>query len=157
MEYGNDDFIELRPNDSYYVDKTLMIRDFIRMKDKVALIARPRRFGKTLNMSMLKAFFDITINSAEFFSDLAIMDTEYASYLNSKPVIFLTFKDCKATTAEDLFVLIKRELYQEYLRFEKLLRGTWEAKPYEKQDFYIMIERLRDLSSPAMGGLHYGI
>ena len=60
LPIGNDDFTEIRENCFYYVDKTLMIRDFLRMKDKVALIARPRRFGKTLNMTMIRDFFDIT-------------------------------------------------------------------------------------------------
>ena len=49
LPIGNDEFSEIRENDFYYVDKTLMIKDFIEMKDKVALIARPRRFGKTLS------------------------------------------------------------------------------------------------------------
>ena len=87
LPIGNDDFTELRINNSYYVDKTLMIRDFIEMNDKVALIARPRRFGKTLNMSMMKAFFDITLDSRQLFEGLKIMETEYASCLNSRPVV----------------------------------------------------------------------
>ena len=150
LPIGNDDFAELRSNNCYYVDKSLMIRDFIEMEDKVALIARPRRFGKTLNMSMMRACFDITMDSAALFEGLAIMRTEYASRMNSCPVIYLTFKDCKADNAADLFLLIKNELYQEYLRYEKLLRGTWGADSYEEKDFYVMMERLRDLSSPAM-------
>ena len=150
LPIGNDDFTELRINNSYYVDKTLMIRDFIEMNDKVALIARPRRFGKTLNMSMMKAFFDITLDSRQLFEGLKIMETEYASCLNSRPVVYLTFKDCKASKAEELFAQIKRELYQEYLRYEKILRGTWEKQSYEEKDFYGMIENLRDFSAPAM-------
>ena len=53
LPIGNDDFAEIRKNDSYYVDKSLLIKEFLDMNDKVALIARPRRFGKTLNMTML--------------------------------------------------------------------------------------------------------
>ncbi|WP_277406704.1 AAA family ATPase [Lacrimispora xylanisolvens] len=56
LPIGNDDFRKLRENESYYVDKTLMIKDFIEMQDEVTLIARPRRFGKTLNVTMLKEF-----------------------------------------------------------------------------------------------------
>ena len=150
LPIGNDDFTELRINNSYYVDKTLMIRDFIEMNDKVALIARPRRFGKTLNMSMMKAFFDITLDSRQLFEGLKIMETEYASCLNSRPVVYLTFKAYKASKAEEVFAQIKRELYQEYLRYEKILRGTWEKQSYEEKDFYGMIENLRDFSAPAM-------
>lgn len=56
LPIGNDDFRRLRENNAYYVDKTLMIQAFIEMQDEVALIARPRRFGKTLNMTMLREF-----------------------------------------------------------------------------------------------------
>ena len=99
---------------------------------------------------MIKAFFDITMDSGELFRGLAVMDTEYASYMNSKPVVYLTFKNCKAATAQDLLFLIKQELYQEYVRYEKLLRETWEEDSYEKEDFYGMIERLKDFNSPAV-------
>lgn len=67
LPIGNDDFRKLRENNAYYVDKSLMIKDFIEMQDEVALIARPRRFGKTLNMTMLREFFDITKDSREIF------------------------------------------------------------------------------------------
>lgn len=56
LPIGNDDFRKLRENDAYYVDKSLMIKDFIKMRDEVALIVRPRRFGKTLDMMMLREF-----------------------------------------------------------------------------------------------------
>lgn len=150
LPIGNDDFAEIRRNHCYYVDKTLMVREFIEMADKVALIARPRRFGKTLNMSMLREFFDITADSRDIFEGLEIMQTEYARFLNSKPVIYLTFKDCKARTAQDLFALLKREVYREYLRYEKLLKTHWIEDSYEKKDFYAMIENLRSFSSPAV-------
>lgn len=150
LPIGNDDFAEIRRNNCYYVDKTRMVREFIEMADKVALIARPRRFGKTLNMSMLREFFDITADSRDIFAGLEIMGTEYAGLLNSKPVIYMTFKDCKARTARELLVLLKREVYREYLRYEKILRASWAEDSYEKKDFYAMIENLRNLSSPAV-------
>lgn len=148
LPIGNDDFTEIRENCFYYVDKTLMIRDFLRMKDKVALIARPCRFGKTLNMTMIRDFFDITKESESLFSRLAIMDTEYAEQMNSRPVIFLTFKDCKGITSREMFSLLKKELYNEYLRYEEILRNSWDTlNPYKKQDFYQMIDILRDDTS----------
>lgn len=146
LPIGNDDFRKLREKGSYYVDKTLMIKDFIEMKDEVALIARPRRFGKTLNMTMLREFFDITKKSRKIFEGLAIMNTEYAGQINSKPVIFLTFKDCKGINAEQMFANLKGELYREYLRLEKNMRGKL-IDSYETQDFYSMIETLRDKGS----------
>lgn len=143
LPIGIDDFRKLREKGFYYVDKTLMIKDFIEMQDEVALIARPRRFGKTLCMTMLREFFDIMEESKGIFSGLAIMDTEYAERMNSCPVIYLTLKDCKARSAGELLELLKKELYREYIRFEKVLKNSWESDSYEKRDFYSMIELLR--------------
>lgn len=143
LPIGIDDFRKLREKGFLYVDKTLMIKDFIEMQDEVALIARPRRFGKTLNMTMIREFFDITEDSGKIFEGLAIMDTEYADQMNSRPVIYLTLKDCKARTSGELLELLKKELYREYIRFEKLLKDYWESDSYEKRDFYSMIELLR--------------
>lgn len=147
LPIGNDDFRKIRENNNYYVDKTLMIRDFIEMQDEVALIARPRRFGKTLNMTMLREFFDITKDSRDIFQGLKIMDTEYAGQINSRPVIYFTFKDCKGTTADEMFYLMKRQIYQEYLRYERILRSRIDKDSFDGQDFYGMIEVLRDLES----------
>lgn len=144
LPIGNDNFRKLRENGAYYVDKTLMIKEFIETKDEVALVARPRRFGKTLNMTMLREFFDITEDSREIFEGLAIMDTEYADQINSRPVIFFTFKDCKGATADELMFIVKQTVYQEYLRYEKLLRDKMDKNAFETRDFYEMIEILRD-------------
>lgn len=144
LPIGTDDFRKLRENNAYYADKTLMIKDFIEMQDEVALVARPRRFGKTLNMTMLREFFDITRDSRGIFEGLAIMDTEYADQINSRPVIYFTFKDCKGAAAEELMFLVKRNLYQEYLRYEKMLRDKIDKDSYEARDFYAMIEVLRN-------------
>lgn len=146
LPIGKDDFRKLRENDYYYVDKTLMIKDFIEMKDEVTLIARPRRFGKTLNMTMIREFFDITVNSQKIFDGLAVMDTDYGSQMNTKPVIFLTFKDCKGTNVDQMLAILKAELYREYLRHEKSMRGKLKDS-YETQDFYSMIEILRNKDS----------
>jgi len=98
LPIGIDDFRELRMRNKYYIDKTLMIRDFIQYDYTVALITRPRRFGKTLNMTMLREFFDITKESKSIFEGLAIMETEYANLINTKPVIYLTFENCSGAT-----------------------------------------------------------
>lgn len=144
LPIGNDDFAEVRRNNSYYVDKSLMIKDFLYMNDKVALVARPRRFGKTLNMTMLREFFDITKDSRDLFEGLAIMNTEYADQINSRPVIYFTFKNCKGATADELLFIVKQTLYQEYLRYEKLLRDKMDQNAFEKRDFYEMIDILRN-------------
>ena len=77
----------------YVVDKTLMIKDFLERGNEVTLITRPRRFGKTINMSMMAEFFDITKDSREIFKDTEIMKTEYASEINQYPTIFISFAD----------------------------------------------------------------
>ena len=63
LPIGNDSFRIVRERDFYYVDKSLLIKDFIESRDTVALVTRPRRFGKSLNMTMLREFFDITKDS----------------------------------------------------------------------------------------------
>ena len=148
LPIGIDDFRKVRQGGYYYVDKTLLIQDFLEMKDEVALIARPRRFGKTLNMTMLRDFFDITECSLDLFQGLAIMDTECGKQINSRPVIYFTFKDCRGDTAEDVFLLVKQKIYQEFLRYEKLLRGKLDRTSYEGMDFYDMIDTLRDPKAP---------
>lgn len=143
MPIGIDDFRKLREGNYYYVDKTLMIKEFLELRDEVALIARPRRFGKTLNMGMIRDFFDIAQDSREIFKGLAIMDTEYADQINATPVISLTLKGCKANNPEKLLRLMKDVIYREYLRQEEAIREKLEDG-YEKEDFYQMIETLRN-------------
>ena len=150
LPIGNDDFAEIRENDSYYVDKSLLIKEFLDMNDKVALIARPRRFGKTLNMTMIREFFDITKDSKEIFEHLAIMDTGYADQINSRPVIYLTFKNCKARSTEKLLGLLKEELYGEYLRYEQIVRADLIPDSYESKDFYGVIEMLRSTETDSV-------
>lgn len=148
LPIGIDDFEKVRRGGYYYVDKTLMIKDFLEMKDEVALIARPRRFGKTLNMMMLRDFFDISKDSRDLFDGLVIMETVYADQINSRPVIYFTFKDCKGNAPEDVFLLIKQKIYQEYLRYEKLLRNRLDKDSFESKDFYDMIDTLRNPQAP---------
>ncbi|MCL1982045.1 MAG: AAA family ATPase, partial [Clostridiales bacterium] len=71
LPIGIDSFRKIRETDRYYVDKTLVIQDFIEFGDEVALVTRPRRFGKTLNMTTIREFFDITADSKAIFEGLA--------------------------------------------------------------------------------------
>ncbi len=80
-------------NDYFFVDKTSMIKDFLEAKSQVMLITRPRRFGKTLNVSMMAEFFDITKDSKDIFKDTKIMDTPYVNEMNQYPTIYITFVD----------------------------------------------------------------
>lgn len=95
LPIGISDFRGLRESAYFYVDKSKLIEELLNDKARVTLITRPRRFGKTLAMTMVRDFFDLKEDSREIFSGLAIMDSGYAKEINSTPVIFLSFKDCK--------------------------------------------------------------
>jgi len=126
LPVGKDDFREIRESkiDYYYVDKTLMIQDFIRFGSKVTLITRPRRFGKTLNMTMLRDFFDITGDSRQIFEGLEIMNTAYATEINSIPVVSLSLKECAGKTVEDLESSLAEEVFKEYKKYGKILASV---------------------------------
>lgn len=110
---GVQDYRKIIENNYYYVDKTHMISEFLARKAEVSLITRPRRFGKTLNLSMLAEFLDITKDSKQIFSGTEIMKTAYVSKMNSYPIIFLSLKDAKGN--RNLMVKqIKLALFSEY-------------------------------------------
>lgn len=92
---GTKSFSRLVEGNYYFVDKTLMIKEFLNRVTDVTLITRPRRFGKTINMSMMAEFFDITKDSKEIFKGTKIMETPYAAEINQYPTIFISFADAK--------------------------------------------------------------
>ncbi|MCL1990911.1 MAG: AAA family ATPase [Defluviitaleaceae bacterium] len=142
---GIDDFRELREKNKYYVDKTLMIRDFIQYDDKVALITRPRRFGKTLNMTMLREFFDLNKDSKEIFEGLAIMETEYARLINTKPVIYLTFKNCSGANMDDLKDSLASQMIKEYDRFATEFKDKVDSERLAYFAFYETYSALKQV------------
>ena len=144
LPIGIDDFEKVRRGGYYYVDKTLMIRDFLEMRDEVALIARPRRFGKTLNMTMLRDFFDITKDSSGLFRGLAIMDTEYGKQINSRPVIYFTFKNCKGASVEELSIQLKLALQEEYSRYYEVFACAADQTAFGVIRFRKTYENLMD-------------
>ena len=99
---GIENFKELRKEEYYYIDKTLLIDEILMAKTKVTLFTRPRRFGKTLNMSMLKYFFDVENKeeNRKLFEGLKISDSKYMSEQGKYPVIFISLKDLKNDTWE---------------------------------------------------------
>ena len=135
LPIGNDQFRIVREKDYYYIDKTLLIKEFLELRDTASLITRPRRFGKTLNMTMLREFFDITRDSREIFKGLAIMDTKYASLINTKPVIYFSFKDCSGKTQDELKVRLSKEILKEYQRYAVI----FESGSQDKRDVYVRI------------------
>ena len=119
---GLSDFKELIEENYYYFDKTKFIDEIIKDGAKVKLFTRPRRFGKTLNMSMLKYFFDIENKeeNRKLFKDLYIEKTESFKEQGQYPVVFLSLKDLKATTWEEMQKDIKSTVASLFLEYEDL-------------------------------------
>ena len=123
---GTSDFRKLRTLKYYYIDKSMYIKDIIDNASEVALITRPRRFGKTLNMSMLRYFFDCDIkDSREMFNGLKIMEQgeKYTSKLGAYPCIYLTLKDLDVSKFEYMITQLKTEMLEIYYEKRYLLDG----------------------------------
>ncbi|WP_338950642.1 AAA family ATPase [Fusobacterium nucleatum] len=124
LPIGLSDFKELIEENYYYFDKTNLIDEVIKDGSKVKLFARPRRFGKTLNMSMLKYFFDIkeAEENRKLFKDLYIEKTENFKEQGQYPVIFLSLKDLKARTWEEMERGIKNLLQEVFSEHKYLIK-----------------------------------
>lgn len=139
---GIDNFKEIITGRYYYVDKTLLIKELLDLTGKVNLFTRPRRFGKTLNLSMLQAFFENTGDEEEnqkrreLFKHLQIMNAgdAYTSHMGQYPVIFLTLKSAKQRTFQSALFKIKECISQEYRRHAFVCDGV-KLSDSEKQLF----------------------
>ena len=145
LPIGKDDFRKLRTSkkESYYVDKTLMIESFLDDGSLVTLITRPRRFGKTLNMTMLRDFLDITQDSRQIFKGLQIMDTSYADDINSVPVVSLSLKGCTGETLTELKASIAVEVQKEYVKYENIFKDVDKTK-YAYRVYFRLLKSLED-------------
>ena len=134
---GESDFKILRIKKDYYIDKTKYIKDIIDNRSKVLLITRPRRFGKTLNMSMLRYYFDCTKkDNKELFEGLKIMkqDEKYTSKLGYYPCIYLTLKDAGLQSYELMIMQLRTLLMDIYYENRYLLEEA-EMAPGERNIF----------------------
>ena len=123
--------------DYYYVDKTLMIKDFLDKKPQVSLFTRPRRFGKTLNMDMLRVFFEKTADDTSiYFRDKAIWSSgkAYTDYQGKFPVIFISFKDVKCANWQETYGMLTNLITMEFRRHIELEEST-ELNKYEREQF----------------------
>ncbi len=125
LPIGVDDFKKIRENGYYYVDKSLFIKELIDNRSEVSLFMRPRRFGKTLGLSMLKYFFERTcdqngcrIDNRYLFENLKIMEAgeTYTAHMGQYPVISLSLKSAKQPDFDKAFVMIKRQIADEFRR-----------------------------------------
>jgi hypothetical protein len=136
LPIGIEDFKEMIQEDYYYIDKTLFIKELLDNRAKVSLFTRPRRFGKSLNMSMLQYFFEVGQDSTPLFHNLNIMaeGERYLSHMNRYPVIMLSLKAADQNTFEASFQLLKEELVREFQRHDYVLESD-TMKDYAKSEY----------------------
>ena len=120
LPVGVSNFAKIRNDNLYYIDKTGLIKDLLQKKAEVTLITRPRRFGKTLGMSMLENFFDIRKDSRALFEDLEIANNQNLcdKWMNQYPTIFVSFRQVDGlnfTSAYDMLTLVIANLYKDHL------------------------------------------
>ncbi len=157
----------LASSEYYYIDKTRMIKDFIDERPMVTLFTRPRRFGKTLNMDMLRTYFEKSkVDTSVYFRDKKIWacGQKYQEYQGKYPVIFLTFKDVKFNTWEETFVAI-RDIFAKETQRHKELQASDKSDEYSTKIYnklansnvneVELASALFDLS--AMLHQHYGV
>ena len=157
----------LASTEYYYVDKTMLIKDFLDERPMVSLFTRPRRFGKTLNMDMLRTFFEKTEeDTSKYFRDKLIWQCgeRYRSYQGKYPVIFLTFKDVKFSTWQETFSSIRELIAKEAYRHLEL-QDSSKCDDYDRKAFARLLNGEADetILSNALADLslalhkHYGI
>ena len=133
---GIEDFERIINEDYYYVDKTMLIEELLVNRAPVTLFTRPRRFGKTLNMSMLKYFFDVKNKeeNKKLFENLKVSNSEYMSEQGKYPVIFVSLKDLKADTWEECLKRLKLFIFDLYAEFEYIREkmNEWDKRKFEK-------------------------
>ena len=126
LPIGVDSFEKLINNNYYYVDKTLLIKELLDKKEVVNLFTRPRGFGKTLNLSMLKYFFEKSDKDNSYlFEGLEIMKAgeKYLEHMGQYPIINLSLKSAKQPNFDRAFKCIKEEISKEYRRYKEILQG----------------------------------
>lgn len=133
------DYETLKNQNYFFIDKSMMIYDFLMRKSTVTLITRPRRFGKTINMSMMSSFFDITKDSKEIFEDTKIVETEYISEMNQYPTIFISFANAK-NDKWNVVKEIKLQLRKEYDRYAHVFEQKMTV--FEQNEYESLVQGL---------------
>lgn len=141
LAIGVQNFRDLREKQAYYVDKTHFIEEFLESWYQITLITRPRRFGKTLNMSMLAEFLDCTKDSADIFEGTKISKSHFAGEMNQYPVIYLSFLNVKADHADALCKSLKDTVRAEYERYYQIIDNS-SIPEFEKKEFQGIYESL---------------
>ena len=140
LPVGIDSFEKLRREDFYYIDKTGLIRDLLNNWGEVNLFTRPRRFGKTLNMSMLKSFFEIGADKTLFDGLLISRETALCEeYMGKFPVVFVSLKGVDGLTFEDAYGMLRRIIRAEAFRMEHLAQSN-KVSEKELQAFLRLLD-----------------
>ena len=137
---------KIASSEYYYVDKTMLIKDFLDRKPLVSLFTRPRRFGKTLNMDMLRVFFEKTDeDTSSYFKDKAIWSCgkAYTSCQGQYPVIFLSFKDVKCADWQETYRMIVNLISDECSRHLEIMNSD-ALNEYQKERFKQLLEKTAD-------------
>ena len=132
LPIGIDNFEKLILGGYYYVDKTWFIKELLDKRGEVNLFTRPRRFGKSLNMSMLQYFFEdtgdeaVNVSRKELFRDMRIMEAgpKYTHYMNGFPVISLSLKSSKRATYSSSYFMLCEELRRDFDRHREIAAGA---------------------------------
>ena len=143
LPIGVDNFENLITKGYYFIDKTLFIRDLLDMKGEVNLFTRPRRFGKTLNMSMLRYFFEFGEDNKELFAGTKIMSAgeKYRNAMGQFPVVSLSLKSMKQPSYELSFEMLKKAVREEYARHWKTVEAGGRLGGADQERY----QRIRDL------------
>lgn len=141
LAIGVQNFRDLREKHAYYVDKTQFIEEFLNSWYQITLITRPRRFGKTLNMSMLAEFLDCTKESADIFKGTKIAKSSLSDEMNQHPVVFLSFLNVKADNAESLCYALRNTVRTEYERYYVMINDG-RLSDFQKKEFNMIYESL---------------
>ena len=144
---GTKSFSRLVEGNYYFVDKTLMIKEFLDRGTDVTLITRPRRFGKTINMSMMAEFFDITKDSKKIFNGTKIMETPYAAEINQYPII--SFADAKRDK-ETVVSTIRTQIQNQWDKYDFVFENL---KGFKKTNYERLYEVLADNNKNNLKGI----
>ena len=138
VSLGKSNFKGMIENKNFYIDKSLFVKEVIEEGSEVVLITRPRRFGKSLNFSMLKYFFDIKEDSRELFEDLKISrEKESLKHMNKYPVVDMTLKDVTGSSWGNTKDVLRVKMGKIY---EKFKDDVWDCLTDKQKKIYTSIE-----------------
>ena len=145
LPIGIDDFKKIRGGDFYYVDKTKLIEELLETGGEVSLFTRPRRFGKTLNMSMLKSFFEVGADS-NLFDGLYISSRKdlCERYMGKYPVIFISLKGAEGRNFEEAALSLVELIRSEVMRFS-FLKDSGKLDDDEKASYRELVS-MKDIN-----------